>query len=179
MSPFAATAITAVVLFALGLLFIWNGSPLAAIARNFPRSERAAWFTIGVSTLWTLYHVTQLGESDFGNYKVLLAVGFVALGAGSIRYVPDFLAVRGACALTLLVGWVLIAATFMHYEAPAILLKVFVYLAIVLAFYLTVSPFRVRDFFQWLFARPRRPRILGALLGAYGLVLLGAAFTYT
>lgn len=179
MSLLAATLLTASALLAAGLLLVWNGSPVAALARAFPRSRRAAWLTLGIATLWTLYHVTQLGESDFGNFKVHLFVGFVALAGLSLRYVPDFLAVRGACALTLLAAGVLLSAAYTHWDEPGrLFLVTFVYLAIGLALYLAVSPFRLRDFVQWLFARAPRARLFGAILGAYGLVLLAAAFTY-
>jgi hypothetical protein len=40
---------------------------------------------------------------------------------------------------------------------------------------MAVSPFRVRDFVQWLFARPARARLVGTGFAAYGAVLLVAA----
>jgi len=52
----------------------------------------------------------------------------------------------------------------------------FVYLAIAAAIWLGAQPWRLRDFFGWLFARPLRSRSLGGLLLAYGLVLCVAAF---
>lgn len=179
MSLFAATVSTALALLGLGLVLIWNGSHVSAIARSLPRSQRLAWLTIGISTLWTLYHITKLGESDFGNFKMPLGIGFVALAGLSLRFVPDFLAVRGACALTLLVASVLLSAAFTHWdESGRLFLVSLAYVGIGLALYLAVSPFRARDFFQWLFARPQRPRMFGMLCSAYALVLLGAAFTY-
>jgi hypothetical protein len=39
-------------------------------------------------------------------------------------------------------------------------------------------PYRLRDFFQWLFARPARARTLGGGLLAYGLLLIVVAFSY-
>lgn len=179
MSPFSATLATGTVLLVLASLLLWNGSPIGALARTFPRSRRAAWLTVGISATWTLYLVTQLGEADFGNYRVLIFVVLAALAVLSVRYVPDFLSVRGTCALTLLLAGVVLSATFMNYEAPALLTNAFAYVAIVLALYLAVSPFRVRDFVQWLFARAHRARIFGACVGAYGLLLFGMAFNYS
>ena len=46
------------------------------------------------------------------------------------------------------------------------------------ALYLAAYPFRLRDFFDWLFRAPGRPRLLGAILLAYGLATSAAAFTY-
>jgi hypothetical protein len=175
MTPFAAAIVTSLGMLLAASLLLWNGVPVGAIAKTFPRSRRAAWVTMAISALWTLYHITQLGEADFGRYKVPIFIGFAALAVLSVIYVPDFLAVRGTCALTLLVAGLLLSATFMDYRAPSLLLNAFVYIAIVLALYLAVSPFRLRDFFQWMFVLPHRPRVLGAVLGAGGLLLLTTA----
>ena len=53
-----------------------------------------------------------------------------------------------------------------------------VFIAVSLAIYLGASPFRLRDFFQWLFAQPARARVLGGWLLAYGFLLIVVAFTY-
>ena len=67
----------------------------------------------------------------------------------------------------------------MEYEHPQRLLLVTpVYLLIAAAIWLGVQPYRLRDFFNWLFLRPGRSRGLGGALLAYGLVLAAAAFTY-
>jgi hypothetical protein len=67
----------------------------------------------------------------------------------------------------------------MEYHHPQRLLMVTgVYLALSLALYLAAAPYRLRDFFAWLFLRPARPRFLGAVLLTYGLATSAAAFTY-
>lgn len=177
MSLFAASLITGLVLIGTGALLAWNNPSVAALARSFPRSQRAAWATMGAGSVWTLYLVTQLGEAEFGNYKGYILIGFALLALLSFKYVPDFLSVRGACILALLAANVLLTASYMQFDAPPhLVLNVFAYVMIVLALYLAVSPFRVRDFVQWLFQRPNRTRALGAVFGVYGLVLLGTAF---
>ncbi len=179
MSLFLATLLTALAFLVVGVLLLWNGPPIGALARGFPRSRRAAWVTMGLGAAWTLYRVTRLGEADFGDYKTPLFIGFAALAVLVFRYVPDFLSVRGACVLALLVADVLLTAAYMRHEQPGRLLMVVpVYAMIGLALFLAVSPYRVRDFFQWLFARAHRPRILGGIAGAYGIAVLCAALTY-
>ena len=54
----------------------------------------------------------------------------------------------------------------------------FVFVAIVAALYLAAVPYRLRDFFQWLFARPARARAMGRGLLGYGIVLIVVALTY-
>jgi hypothetical protein len=178
MTLYHAALFTALALILLGAVLVWNASPVAAIARTFPRSRRAALVTMGLGTAWTLYHVTRLGESDFGEYRNAIFAAFVLLALASFRYVPDFLSVRGGCILGLLVANVLLSSSFMHHgEPPHLVLNLFAYLVIILALCLAVFPYWVRDFFQWLFGRPGRPRIVGAGIGLYGLVLLGAALS--
>lgn len=177
MSPFTAIILAAVGFLLLGSLLLWNGPGISTIARGFPRSQRAAWLTLGISAAWTLYHVTRLGPSDFGEYRVAIFVAFAAVAVLSFKYAPDFLAVRGGCALMLLVAWVLLAATYGHYEALTLVFKALLYLMVLLALYLAVAPFRLRDFFQWLFARGARARGLGGVLTACGVLLVAAAFT--
>jgi hypothetical protein len=53
-----------------------------------------------------------------------------------------------------------------------------VYVGLAAALYLASVPYRLRDFFDWLFRTPGRPRLLGAVLLAYGLATTAAAFTY-
>jgi hypothetical protein len=104
---------------------------------------------------------------------------FGALAALAFFYVPDFLAVRGLCALTLLGGWPLLMAAYMEQDKPQRLFMVSaVFVAVSLAIWLGASPFRLRDFFQWLFAMRWRPRALGGLFFAYGILLSAVAFTY-
>ena len=177
MSPFTAILLTAAGFLLLGSLLLWNGPGVSTMARGFPRSARAAWVTMGVASLWTLLHITRLGPSDFGEYRVPIFVGFAVGAALSFKYASDFLAVRGACALALLVSWVLLSATYGHYELLTLIFKAFVYAAVLLALYLAVAPFRLRDFFQWLFARGGRARGLGGALTACGVVLVAAAFS--
>jgi hypothetical protein len=73
----------------------------------------------------------------------------------------------------------LLAAAYMEYDRPQRLFMVtLVYLGIALAIWLGAQPWRLRDFFLWLYARPGRSRAIGAGLAVYGLLLSGIAFTY-
>jgi hypothetical protein len=73
----------------------------------------------------------------------------------------------------------LLQAAYMEYEKPQRLLMVsLVYLALTAAIWLGAQPWRLRDFFSWLFAQPARARGLGGVLALYGVVLSIVAFTY-
>ncbi|PTY05168.1 hypothetical protein DB347_17015 [Opitutaceae bacterium EW11] len=179
MSLTLATLIPALLLVALGALFLVSNSLIISMCKAFPRSKAAAGVLFGAGAAWFLYAVSHLSEADFGEYRVALFIGFAVVAALSFFYVPDFLAVRGACILMLMMAMPLLEAGYMIYQPAQIYLyKIAVYAGIVLALYLGASPFRLRDFFQWLFARQARARALGGVLLGYGLVLAAVAFTY-
>jgi hypothetical protein len=179
MSLTLATLLPGLLLLVLGGLLSLNSSAVTAAFKAMPRSPVATAVFFGGASLWFLSRIWTLSEADFGEYRMLLFIGFGVVAALSFVYVPDFLAVRGLAALVLLAATPLLGAAYMEYHHPQRLLMVsLVYVAIALAIWLGASPFRLRDFFGWLFAAPGRARVLGAGLLGYGLLLTAVAFTY-
>ncbi len=178
---FQATLLPGLFLLLLGGALLWNHARLGGWARALPRSNFAAWVFFGLGAVWFVFRLTKLGESDliFFQTPTPVVIGFAALAVLSFIYTPDFLAVRGLCVLMLMVAEPLLAAAYMHYEFKQRLFMVTaVYLGLGLALYLGAAPYRLRDFFDWLFRQPSRPRVIGAALLLYGLVTSAAAFTY-
>lgn len=176
MSLFLATLLTALILLAFGLHFLFGSEK---VAKTLPRHPVATFVLMGVATVWFLYRVAHLGAADFGQFRTWLFLGFAAVAVLSFFWAPDFLAVRGFAALLLLGGDAVLAAAYMQYQLPQRLVLVsFVYFAIVLAIYLAASPFRLRDFLNWLYKVKQRARVLGGALAGYGLLLAAIAFTY-
>jgi hypothetical protein len=169
-----------------GLLLILLGAPLLlnlsafhSALRAFPRSGLAAGVFFGLGAGWFLFQLRDLSPADFGEYKAVLFVFFAAVAALSFKMVPDFLAVRGVCALVLLGAMPLLMAGYMNFSHGSIVIyKATVYVAIAFAIYLGASPFRLRDFFDWMYRAPARPRWIGGALAAHGLLLSAVAFTY-
>lgn len=179
MSPlFLSTILTGLLLVAFGGHFVWHGQRTEKSAKAFPRSKAAAYLLMGVASAWFLYHVTQLGPADFGQYKKLIFAVALFIAVSSFYFVPDFLAVRGLAALILLIAGFLLDIGYMHYETAALILKVFVYIMIVIALVLGASPYKLRDFFEWLYKAPQRPRAFGGIFALYGLLLVAVSFTY-
>jgi len=165
MSLTVATLIPALLLLALGAALTSGHTAVTAGLKAFPRSSSAAVVFFGAGAIWFLYEVWHLSPADFGEYRTFLAIGFAGVALLSFKYVPDFLAVRGLAVLVLMGAMPLLEAAYMHYEQPQRLFMVsVVYMAIALAIYLGASPFRLRDFFEWLFQRPARGRVLGGSL---------------
>ena len=179
MSLLLATLIPGLVLLGLGVPLLLNNTSYTTLLKRFPRSQRAAFVFFGAGAAWFLYAVWHLSQADFGDYHVALFIGFAAVAVLSFKCVPDFLAVRGLSALILMTAMPLLDAAYMEYDKPQRLAMVtLVYIAISFAIWLGAQPWRLRDFFSWLFARPQRTRALGGVLAGYGLLLAAVAFTY-
>jgi hypothetical protein len=177
MSLFAASLIPGLILIALGLPLLLDFSGVTAAIKAFPRSVSAGYIVFGAAAAWFLYNILHLSNADFGEYRYYLFAGFGAVAVLSFKCVPDFLGVRGASAIVLIGAAPFLDAAYMEYDRPMRLFMVsFVYVAISFAIWLGAQPWRLRDFFSWLFARPARSRGLGGLFLAYGIVLCGAAF---
>jgi len=167
------------ILLLLGLPLLAAGATVTAGLQAFPRSKNASFVCFGAGAAWFLYHIWNLSPADFGDYRVALFIGFTLIAILAFKCVPDFLAVRGVCILALLGAMPLLDAAYMQYTHPQRLWMVsLVYLVIVLALWIGTQPWRLRDFLGWLLARPGRPRCLGGVLAAYGLLLAVLAFTY-
>ncbi len=181
MSLFLATLLPGLFLALLGGLLLWNDPRISTVAKALPRSRPAAWFFFGTSAVWFMWRLSRVGESDliFFQQPWQLMLGFGVLAILAFIYTPDFLAVRGLAVLMLLIGEPLLYAAYMEWSHPQRLLMVTaVYIGLALALYLAAAPYRLRDFFAWLYATPKRSRVLGGLTLIYGLATTVAAFTY-
>lgn len=179
MSLYLATLLPGLLLLVLGAPLALGLSGAGAAIRAFPRSGFAAYVVFGAAAVWFLHNIWHLSAADFGEYKTYLFIGFAIVAVLAFRCVPDFLAVRGACGLVLLAAAPLLDAAYMEYDHPQRLLMVTpLYIAIALSIWLGAQPWRLRDFFEWLFGHPGRARAAGGLLAAYGLLLCCVAFTY-
>ncbi len=178
MTLFAATQILAVALVLIGALLLWNGRPVKQVATWSLRSLLVTIVLFGLGSGWFLWEISRLGEADFGNYRQLLLLFFGVIAVSSFFAVPDFLSVRGGAILVLLASKPFLDAAYMEDPRSRLFMVGFVYLSIVVALYLATLPYRLRDFFQWLFAKEIRPRVGGTILTLYGVFLCGVAFGY-
>ena len=176
MSLFASSLIPGLILIALSLPLLLDTAGVTSAIKAFPRSASAGYIVFSAAAAWFLYNILHLSDADFGEYKYYLFAGFAAVAILSFKCVPDFLGVRGASALVLIGASPFLDSAYMEYAHPARLFMVsFVYVAIAFAIWLGAQPWRLRDFFNWLFARRARSRCLGGLFLAYGIILCGAA----
>ena len=176
---FQSTLLAGLLLIAVGALFASTSKRVSSLVKSFPRSRLAAYVTMGLGGAWTLYEVANLGEANYGEYRQYIFVAFALIGLLSFKYAPDFLSVRGACIVYLLLANLILGGAFGRYEEPLRLFMVApIYVGIALSLYLGYSPFRMRDFFSWLFAADGRPRKLGLAFLIYGGFVSALAFAY-
>lgn len=145
---------------------------------NFSKSRLTGLIVLTLATAWFLFHVTQLGDADFGEYRRWLFIFFALIAIGSAIYLPEYLTIRSLAALILLLATPFLDAAFNQPYAGRLFMVSGVYLLILISLYLAISPYRWRDFFEWLYRNNSRPKILGGILLLYGGVSLAAIATY-
>jgi hypothetical protein len=141
-------------------------------ARKFPRCEWSGYALMAIGTSWFLYNFNRETLQEFLAYKNLLLLGFATLAIAACIFVRDFLAVRGLSICLLLLGWFTLNATRWAESPWRLVLVTWAYLWIVCSMWWTVSPWRLRDYIQWLTASPARLRLISALKAAFGLVVM-------
>jgi hypothetical protein len=99
MSLTVATLIPGLILLVLGVPLLLGNSLAGAALRSFPRSTAAADLFFGAGAALFLYNIWNLSMADMGEYRKLLFAGFLFVAVMAFKCVPDFLSVRGLCAL--------------------------------------------------------------------------------
>lgn len=150
-----------------------NPNKFRKALRNFPRSNTWGYVLVGIATLWFLRVVQQEDISDFAAYKRFMLIGFGALGIATCVYVKDFLAVRGLAVLFLLMAK-LTVDTARWVDTPwRLVLVTWAYLWVIGGMWFTVSPWRVRDFIDWMTTTNGRLRLFCGLRTAFALFIIG------
>ncbi len=167
----------------LGLLTLLLNLPgvlqparFAAIARSFPRHTGVGVLLMLAATGWFVHYVSLETVSDFAHMKKFLYIFFGAVGVGTCVFVRDFLAVRGlACLLLLLAKLVTDNARLVDSDWRLVLVT-WAYLWIITGIWLTVSPWRLRDWIQWLTASESRTKLVSGLRAAFGVFVIALGF---
>lgn len=165
--------------FALPQLYgLANPSGFAAALRKFPRSLPWGVVLMLLGTGWFLWNVEQEPISDIAAAKPYLEVAFAGIGIGACFYVQDFLAVRGLAVVLLLLGKLMVdtGRPALNRTDWVLVIQSWAYVMIVAGIWLTVSPWRLRNFIEWCTANDRRIKIGCGIRLAFGLLVaaLGA-----
>lgn len=179
MTTFAASIVTSILLILLGVFIYAPKSYLRSYILGFPRSKLSSLWLVTLATVWFLWrHIANLGEADFGNYKLIIGGAAVVVAFLSFKYTPDFLAVRGLAMLVLLFSREVLDALFLQEAYTRLFLVTIIYLLIVLALYFGAWPYRMRDFISWLNEKSGRFEVLGVFIALCGILTSILSFTY-
>ena len=124
-----------------------------------------------LGTAWFLWNLSQEAISDFTTYKTPMIVAFGAVGVGACVYVQDFLAVRGLAVVFLLLAKLMVdtGRPMLDVTHWAWVIQGWAYLLVVAGIWLTVAPWRLRDFLNWATADEARIRIGSMARLAFGV----------
>lgn len=146
----------------------------ASSARKFPRSLPWGIALMFLGTAWFLYNLSQESIADFAAFKNFLFLGFAAIGIGSCVFVQDFLAVRGLAVVLLLLAKLMVDSGRVALSSTswALVVQVLAYVFVLAGMWLTISPWRMRDFLGWMVGIPTRLKLICGLNAALALFLI-------
>ena len=151
----------------------------AAAVRKFPRSLPAGFFLMAIGTLWFLWLVKLEPIADFAAFKPHMMAAFAGIGVATCVFVQDFLAVRGLAIVLLLVAKLMVDTGRPHLgETPWVLLiQTWAYVLVLAGIWLTVAPWRLRDFLNWATANEKRVKIGSTIRLAFALLVVALGLT--
>ena len=167
MNLYLATALFSALLIAAGAGFFFPGFKKSAF--GFLRSQTAAYVLGAIALAWFVWLLWNLSEADFGNYKMWLIALFGGAGLLSFKYIPDFLSVRALAVIVLLSMRQFLDAAFLQEPSSRLVMVVLAYAIIVIFIWLGCLPYKLRDFFEWLYQKPQRPKVFASVVTGLGL----------
>jgi hypothetical protein len=159
------------------LLGVWYPEKTAEALKKFPRSNLWGYILMGISTIWFIANVRQESIADFATMKKYMMGAFAVVGFGSCFFLKDFLAVRGLAVILLLLAKLTLDAARWHPSEWTILLQVMSYIWVFVGMWLTISPWRLRDWINWYTQSAGRVRAFSAMKVVGGLVIATLGFT--
>ena len=159
---------------ALGAYGLTNPRSMSAALRNFPRSLPWGFALTLLATFWFVLNVRQESIADFEPMKPYLYALFIAVGIGTCIFVQDFLAVRGFAVVLMLIAKLMVDTGRPHLGQTSWVLvnQTLAYVWVFFGIWLTVAPWRLRDWIQNGTASETRLRIPAATGLALGLLMV-------
>ncbi len=145
----------------------------AESVRKFPRNVPIGIALTLLGTAWFLWILSQEAVSDFATYKNVLFILFAGVGVGTCIFVQDFIAVRGLAVMFLLVAKLMVdtGRPMLDKTHWTLVIQSWAYVLVVAGIWLTLSPWRLRDFLNWATADEKRVRVGSAVRLAFGLFI--------
>ncbi|MDB6058529.1 MAG: hypothetical protein JWO95_2373 [Verrucomicrobiales bacterium] len=160
----------------VNLIALLAPEPVKAFARKFSRNTAIGYVLMIIGTIWFLYNVSIESLADFESMKKFLFGLFIAISIGTCIFVKDFLAVRGLAIIMLLLGKLMVDSARWVDTEWRLVMVIWAYVMIVGGMWLTVSPWRWRDFINYSTATPQRHRVFSAIRLAFGVLVAVLGF---
>lgn len=155
-----------------------NPKGLTDWARKFPRHIPIGVALMALGTAWFLYNLSLESIADFAAFKPHMMVVFAGIGLLACIFVRDFLAVRGLAIVLLCLAKLMVDTGRPHLEDTSWVLVIqgWAYVFVVAGIWLTISPWRLRNWIEWNTITESRTRLGCAVRLAFCLfvVALGA-----
>jgi hypothetical protein len=150
-----------------------------AAARKFPRHLPTGIVLMLLGTAWFVWNVNVEPIADFAPMKPYMMAAFAAIGVGACFFVQDFLAVRGLAGMLLLLAKVMVDAGRPHLGESlwVLLIQAWAYLFVVAGIWLTIAPWRLRDFINWATATEQRVKTGSVIRLAFALLIVALGLT--
>jgi hypothetical protein len=159
------------------LYAVTNPGGTRSAVRKFPRSLPWGFALMIAGTIWFLYYLQLESISDFAKYKPIMIAAFAGIGVGTCIYLQDFLAVRGLAIVLMLLAKFTLDTQRWQPSQWRLVLAVWAYLWVIVGIWLTISPWRLRDWIDWHTATDQRLRIGSGLRAAFGLLVATLGLT--
>lgn len=160
-----------------GVYGLLKSSSAIRFTREFPRSLPIGWLFMGISTIWFLYNFKNENIADFESVKSYMLMGFLIIGLGAMIYVRDFLAVRGLAVFVMLLAHTMVESARWAETPWRLVIIVLAYTYVLCGIVWTIQPYRLRDWFLWASASPKRFQSLVFGRLAFGVLLIVLGLT--
>ena len=147
--------------------------------RAFPRNLPAGIFLMLLGTAWFVWNVNIEPVADFSAFKPAMMGAFAAIGILSCFFVQDFLAVRGLALVFLLLAKAMVDIGRPHLgHSPWVLvIQAWAYVLVIAGIWFTVTPWKLRDFLNWMTATDARIKIGSAIRLGFAIFVIFLGLT--
>jgi len=170
----------------LGLIYILSHGwalfrPVATqkFLKAAPRNLLLGEILLAVAIFWFVWVLSKVPLMEYEPHRSKFILVCILGGALTGFYVREFLTVRAAGALLLLLAELMLEAAFLRSDPGRLFITVTAYAYVVIGCFLVGSPYLLRDVLEWVQATPGRYRAAaagGLVFG--GLCLFLGLFVY-
>lgn len=177
--PLKGTGIVvALALIASHLWAMKNAAKTQAFLQAFPRASQWGVILLTIDVVWSVFALANMDMGEFFNMRRIFILVTIGGYFAVMVYVKEFLAVRALGALMLLVAGPVLTAAFLQPQMSRLLLPILAYVWIITGMYFIGMPFLMRDWINWLLAKPQRWNLAVYSGIGYGAVLLLTAILF-